>query len=274
MKSYNGEGPADFQHAVFSIFNFTANSYSWYINMYIGLFIISPLLNAAIKTLERKKLLIMICTLILITALPATFNPVFNNVSKVAYFYFPDWWAQIYPIVYYLMGAYIAKYKIGIKKAYCVALIIFMIFLQTILQILANRYVFDNWVFSDYHSIFIIVESLGLFLLFYSSNVKNNFISNAIKRVSTVTLEIFLFSNITDFYIYQYFRNHFYGVASSMSQEQIFKSYFLIIIPLTFLSSFILSIILNTLYNFFSKCLKSLIQKIASKKTFPQLLKN
>ena len=109
IKNPAGSAPIGFHQAVSSIFNFTADSYSWYVNMYIGLFLLAPLLNVALNTLDRKKLRVLLCTLLFVIALPATFNPLFNNIYRISYFYFPDWWQGFYPILYYFIGAYIAK---------------------------------------------------------------------------------------------------------------------------------------------------------------------
>lgn len=261
IKKPAGAAPVDFQHAVFSIFNFTANSYSWYVNMYIGLFLLAPLLNVIFNALDREKLHILLGTLILIIALPAAFNPLLKNVPEVSYVYFPNWWQSLYPILYYFLGAYVAKYRIMIRKPICIAVVVVLICLQTGLQMLLNQYKFNNWFMSDYSSLFMIAESLSWFLLFYSVNVKNHFTKHAAKWISVLTLEIYLFSNITDFFIYPYFKNHFYGLTSPMSQELIFANDFLIIISLTFLSSLALSLSFHGLYRLCDKGLRTLIKK-------------
>ena len=265
IKKLVGAGPVDFQQAVFSIFNFSADSYSWYVNMYLGLFLLAPLFNIIINTLDRKKIRILLGTLIFMIALPATFNPLFSNIPKISYIYFPNWWQGFYPVLYYFIGAYIAVYRIEMKKTICIIFIFMMLCLQTWLQMFVNQYNFDNWLLTDYGSLFVFAESLGLFLLCYSSNIKNRFIKPAVKWVSMLTLEIYLFSNITDFFIYAYFKNHFYGLVPPMSQELIFNNYFLIIVSLTFLSSLALSLIFHAFYRFCGKGFKAFIQKIRLK---------
>ncbi|MEA4921695.1 MAG: acyltransferase family protein [Clostridiaceae bacterium] len=261
LKKPAGDAPVGFQHAVFSIFNFTANSYSWYVNMYIGLFMLAPLLNVALTTLDRKKLCVLLVTLISVIALPVNVNPLFNNIHKISYLYFPDWWQGLYPLIYYFIGAYIAKYKIQVRKSICFAAVAIVILLQTGLQMLLNRYGFNNWAMSDYSSLFVIAESLALFLLLYSSNVKSLFLEKTVKCISMLTLEIYLFSNITDSYIYPYFISHFFGPANLMTQEKVFNYYFLLIVPLSFLSSLLMSLCFHKLYGFGEKGLKALIKR-------------
>lgn len=265
IKKPAGDAPVGFQHAVFSIFNFSADSYSWYVNMYIGLFMLAPLLNVAINTLDRKKLHILLGALLFVIALPANFNPLFNNIHKISCFYFPDWWQGFYPILYYFIGAYIAKYRIEIRKFICVAVVAILICLQAGLQMLLNRHQLNNWIMSDYSSLLVIVESLSLFLMLYSSDVKSLFLKKTMKCISMLTLEIYLFSNITDSYIYPYFISHFFGPANPMTQEKIFKHYFLLIVPISFLSSLLMSICFHKLYGFCEKGLKALIREIKQK---------
>lgn len=83
--------------------------YSWYIEMYIGLYLMIPFLNITYRNIElkeHKRLLLVIGILI---SIAPTF---FNAFDKLLY---PDWWQGIYPVVYYFMGAYIAEYKEEIR---------------------------------------------------------------------------------------------------------------------------------------------------------------
>lgn len=253
--------PVGFQEAVLSVFSFKADSYSWYVNMYIGLFLIAPLFNIVVNTLDQKKSRILLGALIVAISLPATFNPLFDNIQSINYFFLPNWWQGFYPVLYYFIGAYIAKYKIEMNKSICALGLIFLIFFQTGLQIFLNRHQQNNWLMSDYSSLFVVAESICFFLLLYSANVKNRPFKIAVKWVSVLTLEIYLFSNITDSYIYPYFSDHFYGPAHPMSQELIFKNCFTTIILLTFLSSLILSIIFHAVYGLFEKGFKAMIHK-------------
>ena len=257
--------PDSFQRAVFSIFNFTAGSYSWYVNMYIGLFLMAPLLNVIFNALGRKRLHVLLGTLVFAIALPAAFNPLLLNIPKLSYLHFPNWWQGLYPILYYFIGAYIGKYRIEIRKSVCAAVVAILVCLQTGLQMLLNRYQFNNWFMSDYGSLFVVAESLALFLMFYSADVKSLFVKTVTKHISTLSLEIYLFSKITDSYLYSYFSSHFYGPEHPMPQEMIFKQFFPVIVPLSFLSSLALSLIFHTLYGLFVKAFKGLVQQIRQK---------
>lgn len=94
-----------------SIFDFSANSYSWYIEMYIGLFLMIPFLNILWNNINEKKIW-LILSLLCVTIIPSLFNcwiiqaSTGNDVVYCAIF--PDYWEVLYPITYYFIGAYLS----------------------------------------------------------------------------------------------------------------------------------------------------------------------
>lgn len=87
--------------------NFNLPEYGWYIEMYLGLFLLIPWLNILFHALEgkrRKQQLLL--TLLALTALPE----LVNIDSKLLLL--PDWWVNLYPVTYYLLGSYLREYPI------------------------------------------------------------------------------------------------------------------------------------------------------------------
>ena len=108
------------------IFGITGFSkYSWYVNMYIGLFLLTPFLNLIWNSINEKRMhIILISVFVFLTLLPSIFNiydfsthGAFLNprLNKETTALIPDWWVGIYPITYYYIGAYLKKY-IDFKK--------------------------------------------------------------------------------------------------------------------------------------------------------------
>lgn len=79
---------------------FTFSNYAWYIEMYIGLILISPLINLVLERLTTtKSLLWLLGTMLVLTALPSlTPAPLL-----------PDYWTALYPVTYYVIGGVIRK---------------------------------------------------------------------------------------------------------------------------------------------------------------------
>lgn len=90
------------------LLDFSATPYGWYVEMYIGLFLLIPFLNVLWKALEgrgaRKALVV---TLLALTTLPAMTN---FSVAVL-----PDWWVNVYPLTYYFLGAYFAEYPVKLS---------------------------------------------------------------------------------------------------------------------------------------------------------------
>ncbi len=112
--------------AILDILDFDAANYAWYIEMYIGLFLMIPFLNLAwhgLKNQREKQVLVL--TMAALTLLPKLLN-IFN-------FRMPGWWESpslsttydpivpgfftgMYPITYYFIGAYLREYGLKLKK--------------------------------------------------------------------------------------------------------------------------------------------------------------
>lgn len=81
---------------------FSFSNYAWYVKMYVGLILISPVINLAMERLrEPKELLWLLGTMVTMTALPSlTSAPVL-----------PDYWVGIYPLTYYIIGGVIRRLR-------------------------------------------------------------------------------------------------------------------------------------------------------------------
>ena len=90
--------------AVRRLLDFSAAPYGWYIEMYIGLFMLSPFINAAWKGLDDRGRLALVITMLVVTAVPT----VVNMKWKIM----PSWWTGIYPLTYDVLGAWLREHPI------------------------------------------------------------------------------------------------------------------------------------------------------------------
>lgn len=86
---------------------YAAAPYAWYIEMYIGLFLLSPFFNAAWHALEDGGKRALVLTLVCLTALPG----VVNQYREL----FPAWWMRIYPLTYYALGAWLREHPLRFR---------------------------------------------------------------------------------------------------------------------------------------------------------------
>ena len=94
------------------IFAFTAAPYSWYVEMYIGLFLLIPFFNAAWNNIGEKAKVALLITLIFLSSLP--------NVVNMKKIILPDFWLDIYPLCYYAIGAWLREHPLKVNKLWLV----------------------------------------------------------------------------------------------------------------------------------------------------------
>lgn len=203
-----------------SILDFTGANYSWYIEMYIGLFLLVPFLNIIYKNLDsRKQKNILLITLIAITILPSLFNefrfdslewwanPASNTETQKL---IPSWWVGIYPITYYFTGCYIREYGTKIKNIYLIIALVVAVFgFGTFnfyrcygMPFSTSNYVYWSGIEPYVMSvlIFLIISKLKL----ENINVKTKFV---LWKISDLVLGTYLLSFIFDAIYYYEFLN-------------------------------------------------------------------
>jgi len=219
-----------------AILVFDADKYSWYINMYIGLFLLTPFLNMIHKGLNNKKDYgIFLIVLVFLTGTPAFFNSLASQNSIFKALSFSDWWTNIYPITYYFIGAYIRKYPVKPNKKITALLLGLTVVLETLLT------VFYSWnkafvnVIGDYGSILIVAEAVLFFLIFYDIEIKNRQIGKTLSTISVLSLDLYLASYISDKLVYVFLMKNIFK-----SQQQI-MCYFVLATAASFSIAFIIA---------------------------------
>lgn len=93
------------KEGILGIFSFSTIPYAWYIEMWIGLFLLAPFINILYKAIPTKQMkLYLIGMLYLFTALP-------DFCNRYGIHLVPGFWGGLYPIMFYLIGAFIREYK-------------------------------------------------------------------------------------------------------------------------------------------------------------------
>lgn len=94
----------------YKILSFSAIPYGWYIEMWIGLFLLTPFLNILYRHIpNQKQKLVLLGTLFLITALP-------DWTNRYGLHLVPEFWVNCFPLFFYFAGAYIREYQPSISK--------------------------------------------------------------------------------------------------------------------------------------------------------------
>lgn len=227
---------------IMTIFNYSASNYAWYIEMYIGLFLLIPFLNILydnLKTKGQKSLLVGV--MLFSTALP----PILNLKSGLKLI--PDYWIDMYPITYYFLGRYIKDYPIKIKKSICIILIFAICLIESIITYAACYGKHFNWgCLGGYNALPTLIVTLLIFLLFYDLDIKNRFVRFFIHDIAKLSLDMYLISYIFD--------TLFYAPILEKTESTIETlPYFFTVVPLvivfSYLTAFVKRIIFETIKN-------------------------
>jgi len=241
------------------ILGFSLAKYSWYIEMYIGLFLLIPFLNLIYNNLKTKKeKQTLILTLLLLTSIPTITN-IFNFNGKIGWEIFfdssssnkilPFWWNSIYPITYYFIGAYLSEFKIKISKLLNIGLIIGSVLIFGLHNYFYSYGKFFNTgIHQNWGAIQNVITSVLVFVFILNINFDklNNNVKKVLKKISDCCLGAYLVSFIFDDYLYKILNSNVAKVSDKLN-------YFVIIVPVIFVCSIILSLLLNLLYDLLIK---------------------
>lgn len=211
---------------ILKITDFSAIPYGWYIEMWIGLFLLTPFLNILWKNIETcRHKHILLLTLYLLCALPDCFNR--YGVHLV-----PGYWEIIYPVAFFYFGAYIREYLPKINKLYLGAGILLCCLINPIFNVAIGRaHATMLHLIGDGNGIICMPLTVSVFLLCYDLNFSIG--KKALASISRLSLDMYLFSYIFDIIIYRWFRQH---VISSQDE---FGYYYFVIVGCIFLASYL-----------------------------------
>lgn len=97
------------------LLQFKLTPYAWYIEMWIGLFFLTPILNIVVKNMDDKQERYIIITLLCLSSLAAFLNR--NGMNVI-----PNFWVNLYPVTLYFIGVWLSRHQLKIKSAILLAL--------------------------------------------------------------------------------------------------------------------------------------------------------
>lgn len=231
------------------ILDFTAANYSWYIEMYIGLFLLIPFLNIMYNNIDSKENKIkLILTFLTLTTLPSILN-IYKITGESNYNNLvPDWWINLYPITYYFIGAFLCEYKekIKINKWLNIIFIIVTILISTIFNYTRSYgNVFEKGEYVQFYSLENVLLSILVFILINNLNFEKvpKIIKSLIVKTSKLSLGIYLISWIFDKIFYKKLNLEIVKMTDKLY-------YYIPIVLAVLICSYISSIFINIIADF------------------------
>lgn len=268
-------GEYTFRKYLLSIFDFTGANYSWYIEMYIGLFLIAPFLNLGYNKLKNKRQKqVLLATFLFLTVIPTVFN-IFNfntatwwvtpTESDEYQKLIPAFWMGIYPIAYYYIGAYIREYGIKLKTKALLPLFIITLFLiGTFSFFRSYGGGFKSSAYVYWYGFGPCVLSTMLFTLLSRIKTQNwsKGVKKALWQVSDLALGIYLMSFVSDSIIYPILNEKVPVMVDRLP-------YYFITVPLSFIFAAVMSLILNLLESLIMAAYQAIKKLVIQQKELP-----
>lgn len=249
-----GRTPMSLPFQIIGIFSYTTVPYGWYINMYIGLFLLIPFLNVLYNNLEsQRSKQYLILSLLCLSTVPNFLNIFrFDSLawwiqpSSVGSYHhlFPDWWYDSYPLTYYFLGAYLREYPLEMKPSRHILLILVCSFLFGSFQFYRSYpgpYVTGVW--QDWGSPFLGLQAVLYFNLFATLDYSrlSPKLCRIFAAVSKLTLGAYLVSSIFD--------EAFYGILTGAIPEVTARfPWCAVTVPAILICSLALSAVINWIY--------------------------
>ena len=196
---------------VLGTLGFKTIGYAWFVEMFIGLYLMVPFLNMVIGQVfssgDKKMLYGLFAVLAFMTSLPPL-------VDRGQYRLVPDYWMVCFPVLLYVTGAYIRYFRPVIRRKAITVMFISIIYLQyPILNYLKISVLGGGNIpnpFGPYYAIPGYIAMTLLFVLIYQCKIGSPIIKKFVTAVSLASYEMFLLSYLCDRVIYPWFMDRYY----------------------------------------------------------------
>ncbi|MBR4669396.1 MAG: acyltransferase [Butyrivibrio sp.] len=166
----------------------------WFVTAYVIMYVLAPVMNAAVNTLKRKQLKAVIIGLLTWFCFIKSIVPVMFGTDKMGYDF--GWF-----ICLYLIAAYIRKYNIVLFHDAKRSAIVFVVSAFVIaafslifhkINLETGRFRYYAGVPNHYNFIFTLTGALGLFSVFRFMRLKENWFAEVVRIIAPYTLGVYL----------------------------------------------------------------------------------
>ena len=224
---------------LYEFIDFRLNEYAWYVDMYLGLFLLIPFINKMLSNKLQDTVLVII--MLFLTVLPSTLVSPTLILSQ---------WTHLWIITYYLLGAYIAKYdfKISIKLLIFLYIMFFSIFAITNLYYTQGQIWHVPGNRDSYGGYQCTITSILFFLIILKIDFNNlsDKVKMFISNIAKLSLGIFLSSYLFDKIFYHFLNMYITNTTAKLE-------WFIIIVPLVFVLSILLAKFVDMIYKYIDK---------------------
>ena len=171
-----------------------SSEHYWFVTAYVIMYVLAPVMNAAVNTLKRKQLKTVIIGLLTWFCFIKSIVPVKFGTDRMGYDF--GWF-----ICLYLIAAYIRKYNVVLfidaKKSalvYLVSVVVIAAFSLVfyMINLATGNFNYYAQVPCHYNFFFALTGALGLFSVFRFMRLKENLLAEVIRIIAPYTLGVYL----------------------------------------------------------------------------------
>lgn len=171
-----------------------SSEHYWFVTAYVIMYVLAPVMNAAVNTLKRKQLKAVIIGLLTWFCFIKSIVPVKFGTDRMGYDF--GWF-----ICLYLIAAYIRKYNIVLFRDAKKSALVYLISVVVIaaFSLVFYKINFDTGNFNYYAEVpchynffFALTGALGLFSVFRFMRLKENLLADVIRIIAPYTLGVYL----------------------------------------------------------------------------------
>lgn len=233
---------------IYGLIDFSGAPYAWYVEMYLGMLIMIPFLNAGWRGMNDAGRRIALLGFVVL----ASAHTVIPGRSLF------DYWAALYPIMYYSVGAYLAEHppRIGAKR-------LGMLAAAAAVLLALGSYALDHGMtfrarpFVDHSSVYVLVLAVLFFQCVCSLDLSAlpGGISRLIQWAAKATLPAYLVSYCFDCSIYEPFCQ-----LVPLAADQL--PYYFLLVPVNFIGSILIGSVVALLSGLIFRPVRALINRL------------
>lgn len=210
------------------LFGYNGAYYGWYVEIYVGLTLLTPFLNVGLQHLSNKMLLSFAAVLLFLSALP----------GLTPWIVVPDFYKYLYPVSYYVIGAIFRRFQPKIKPLYGILAALVSALLMGAVTVLSTDGTFQSAITWSFGDLGMVIVSVGLFAGLYRVKLPAS-VSRFLAFAATGSFGAYLLSHLLD--------AQFYNLVMSWRQEGRFLLIFICVSFPIYLASMAMGIGLDRL---------------------------
>lgn len=174
------------------LFGYSGAYYGWYVEVYVGLTLLTPFINRGIKNLSTKALFGFASVLLFLTALP----------GLTPWVVVPGYWKSLYPLTYYLLGAIIRRVQPKIKPLFSFLAALAVSLLMGAITVLSTDGKFSDAITWSFGDLGIVIASVSLFLGMYRTQLPT-WLARFFAVAATGSYGAYMLSHLLDAELYK-----------------------------------------------------------------------